>query len=131
MKLKNMWTNCYPHPSLPSAVIGTMDGRLLILAIEVPSQNDLDLEDLEDLAKAKVSVKFIASICLHGNPIDQIQVDPKPNILSYLVNLGIQVQNFKIHLKTVYCLFLFKKKKKNLHYNLLIKYNAFHSIFSK
>ena len=65
-----------PHPALPSAVIGTMDGRLLILAMEVPTQS-LDLEDLEDLAKAKVSVKFIASICLHGNPIDQIQIDPK------------------------------------------------------
>ena len=65
-----------PHPNLPAAIIGTMDGRLLILAIEVPTQS-LDLEDLEDLAKAKVSVKFIASICLHGNPIDQIQMDPK------------------------------------------------------
>ena len=65
-----------PHPVLPSAIIGTMDGRLLILAVEVPTQS-LDLEDLEDLAKAKVSVKFISSICLHGNPIDQIQVDPK------------------------------------------------------
>ena len=65
-----------PHPNLPAAIIGTMDGRLLILAIEVPTQS-LDLEDLEDLAKAKVSVKFIGSICLHGNPIDQIQIDPK------------------------------------------------------
>ena len=65
-----------PHPSLPSAVIGTMDGRLLILAVDLPTQS-LDLEDLQDLAKAKVAVKFIASTCLHAHPIDQVQIDPK------------------------------------------------------
>ena len=81
---KELWLRQLPveavsmvaHPRLPAAIIGTMDGRLLLLAIEVPLHS-LDLEDEEDLAKAKVNLKFIGSIFLHSNPIDQIQVDPK------------------------------------------------------
>ena len=53
-----------------------MDGRLLLVSMEVPSQS-LDLDDDEEVVKTRVIVKFIGSIYLHSNPIDLIQVDPK------------------------------------------------------
>ena len=81
---KELWRKQLPveavsmvaHPKLPAAIIGTMDGRLVFLAVEVPNHS-IDLDDDEDMLKSKVDVKFIGSIFVHSNPIDLIQVDPK------------------------------------------------------
>lgn len=65
-----------PHPSLPAVIIGTMEGRMLFLTAEVPTQS-IDFEDDEEAIKSKVNVKFVGDILIHKNPIDMMQVDPK------------------------------------------------------
>ena len=65
-----------PYPSLPIVILGTMEGRMLFLTAEVPSQS-IDFEDDEEIIKSKVNVKFIGDILIHRNPIDMMQVDSK------------------------------------------------------
>ena len=65
-----------PFPHIPSVICGTMEGRMLFLTADVPTQS-IDFEEEEEALKVKVNVKFVGDILIHKNPIDNMQIDPK------------------------------------------------------